>query len=247
MGGFEARSGRRLQEAAQRLAFLDPDDGIVIAGHAAIGLKGRAAGHDALVGSGRMRVGADDEAHAPVQEMPHGLFLAGRFRMHIDHDRVATGGERASLDFAFGGPERVVGKPHENPPDEVEDEHPGACLRLDDRRSASGRAGGPIRGADQAGLTPDEDERLALIPGMVAERHRIGTRFEELGTDHFGNSGASCRVFAVHDHAIERKPLSQPGKPLEDRVPARPSHHIADEQKAHRSSSRPFRGIKREP
>ena len=178
-----------------------------------------------------MRVGADHEARAPVEKMPHRLFLARRLRMHVDHDRVATRAERAGRDLALGGPERVVGEPHEDAPDEIGDENPRACLRLDDRRASSGRAGRPIRGAQQTRLTLDEDERLALIPGMVAKRHRIGARFDELGADRLGDAGPARRIFAVHDDAIERKPSPQSGKPLENRVSARSSHHIPDEQR----------------
>src|SRR5438874_7637773 len=45
------------------------------------------------VGRGCVRVRADHEAHAPVEEMPHGLLRARRLRVHVDDDRIGARSE----------------------------------------------------------------------------------------------------------------------------------------------------------
>ena len=48
-------------------------------------------------------------------------------------------------------------------------------------RAPPRRAVRVIDGADKARLAVDEDKRLFLVEGVVAERHRIGPRLQEFG------------------------------------------------------------------
>ena len=96
---LEALGGDAAQEARQRLVLDHADHGIIIAGHADIGNESRAARQDLVIGGRRMRVRADHEAGAAVDEMTHRLFLAGRLAMKVEHDRVGAGFERAGIEF----------------------------------------------------------------------------------------------------------------------------------------------------
>ena len=59
-------------------------------------------------------------------------------------------------------------------PDGVDDERALAALGIDQRGAAAGRAARKIRRANQPRRALDEHQRLALIPGVVAERDGIG-------------------------------------------------------------------------
>ena len=48
------------------------------------------------------------------------------------------------------------------------------------------------------------DQRLALIPGMVTERDRIGTGVDEFLVDRFGDPKTAGGVFAIDHDEIER-------------------------------------------
>ena len=65
----------------------------------------------ALVGRGRMRVGADHAARAPVDEVAHRLLLAGGLGVEVDQDGVGALLEAAGLDLALDGAERVSRAP----------------------------------------------------------------------------------------------------------------------------------------
>ena len=59
------------------------------------------------------------------------------------------------------------------------DQHPRAVLRLDQRRAAAGRAGGIVERPDEARRALDEDQRLFLIPGVIAERDGVGAGVDQ--------------------------------------------------------------------
>ena len=94
-------------------------------------MKRGAAGQDALIGGRRVGVRADDEARAAVDEMAHRLFLARRFAMHVDDDRVCALAERTGGELALDRGERIVERVHEDAAHHVDDEHALAVLALD--------------------------------------------------------------------------------------------------------------------
>ena len=53
-------------------------------------------------------------------------------------------------------------------------------LRLDHGRAAARRAGGIVDRADELRRPLDEDQRLLLVPGVIAERDRIGAGVEQI-------------------------------------------------------------------
>ena len=76
-------------------------------------------------------------------------------------------------------------------------------------RAPPGRAGRKVHRAQQPRLALDEDERLALVPGMVAEGDGIGAGGQELVADRLGDAEAAGGVLAVDDDAIEPPALAQ--------------------------------------
>ena len=127
-----------------------------------------------------MGMGADDQARLAVDEMAERPFLACRFGVEVDDRGVARLAKRAGAKLALDGGERIVERVHEDAAHHVDDEEPRAVRALDHGRAASRRAGGEIGRPDQARLALDEHERLALIEGVIAERHRVDAHGEEL-------------------------------------------------------------------
>ena len=101
---------------------------------------------------------------------------------------------------------------------------------LDQRGAAAGRTGGIVQGANEPGLPVDEDEGFTLVEGVVAERHGIGARREDLGTDRLGDAGAPGGVLAVHHDAIEGPAGPKVRQFGRDRGPARTPHDVTDEE-----------------
>ena len=146
-------------------------------------MKAVPPGQDAVIGGRHMGVRADHEAGAAVAEMAHRLLLAGRLAMHVDHDGVGGLAERAGGEFALDRRERIVERVHEDAAHGVDHQHALAVLGVDQRRAAARRAGGIVERADQARRALDEHQRLALIPGMIAERDRVGAGIDQLVVD----------------------------------------------------------------
>ena len=100
--------------------------------------------------------------------------------------------------------------------------------------AAARRALGIIERAQKARLPLDEDERLALVPGMVAERHAIGPVCEQLVADHFRDAEPAGGILAVDDDEIGPQACTDIRQmPLDGRAPGA-ADDIADKQKAHR-------------
>ena len=185
---------------------------------------------DAMIGAGRMGMGADDQARLAVDEMAERPFLARRFGVEVDDRGVARLAERASAKLALDGGERIVERVHEDAAHHVDDEEPRARPALDQRRAPSRRARGEIDRADQARLALDEHERLALIEGVIAERHRVDAGGEEVLENRFGEAEAARGVLAVDDDEIELPAVAQKGNLLEERGAPGPPDDVADEQ-----------------
>jgi hypothetical protein len=116
---------------------------------------------------------------------------------------------------------------------QVDDEDALAGLGLDQRRAASGRARRIIQRADQPRRAFDEDERLALVPGVVAERDRIGAGVDQLVIDRLGDAEAAGRILAVDDDEIELPLLSQGGKSIVHHRAAGPAQDVSDKKNTH--------------
>ncbi len=188
-----------------------------------------------MVGGGHVRMRADHEARAAVTVMAHRLLLAGRLGMDVDDDGVGGIPERAGGKLALQRGEGVVERVHEQAAHDVDDEDAGAVARLDERRAAAGRAGGKIDRTQQLRRALNEDQRLLLVPGMIAAGHRVGAGIDELLVDRLGDAEAAGRVFTVDGDEVELPVPHQPRQPLQHcRTPAA-ADHVADEEKPHAS------------
>jgi len=100
-------------------------------------------------------------------------------------------------------------------------------------RAAAGRALGIIERPDQARRALDEDQRLALVPGVIAERDGVGAGIDEVVVDRLGDTEAAGGVLAVDDDKIKAPFSDQLRHVIEqDGAPATPDN-IADEEYSH--------------
>ena len=89
-----------------------------------------------------------------------------------------------------------------------------------------------IQRTDQARRALDEDQRLLLIPGMVAERDRIGAGIDEIVVDRLGDAKTAGGVLAIDDDEIERPVADQARQMFRNRGAAGLADHVADEENA---------------
>ena len=233
VGRLEARARHLAQETVERLVLLHADDRIEIAGHADVGDEGGAARQDAVIGGRRMGMRADHERGAAIGEIAHRLLLAGRLAMDVDDDGVGVLAERAGGQLALDRREGIVERIHEDAAHGVDDQRALAVLGVDQRGAAARRAGRIIERANQPRRALDEHQRLALIPGMIAERDGVGAGVDEFVVDRLGDAEAAGGVLAVDDDEIELPVGDQSRQPLaDDGAPGAPDH-VADEQNSH--------------
>ena len=157
-----------------------------------------------MVGGRHMGMGADHEAGAAVAEEADALFLAGCLAVEIDHDRIRRRAQGTGLEFAVKRREGIVERRHEDAADGVDDQRALAAFGVDQRRAAARRADRKIRRPNEPRRALDEHQRLALIPGMIAERDRVGTGVDEFLVDRFGDAEAAGGILAIDDDEIER-------------------------------------------
>jgi hypothetical protein len=224
-------------EAVQRLALVHANDGIIVAGHSHIGDERGAAGQHAVVRGLHMRVGTDDETGASVAEMAHRLLLARRLAVDVDHDCVRSGLQRAGGELALSERERIVERVHKDAAHQVDREHARAARGLEQHHAAPRRAGRIVVRTDEPRRALDEDERLALIPRMIAAGDDIGAGVDHLRVDLLGDAETASRVLAVDDNAIELPVALERRQALDHGRTARTPHHIADEQDTHSASA----------
>ena len=122
--------------------------------------------------------------------------------------------ERAGGELAFDRGERIVERVHEDAAHGVDHERALAVLGVDQGGAAAGRAGGIIDRADQARRALDEDQRLALVPGVIAERDGVGAGLDQLVVDRLGDAEAAGGVLAVDDDQVELPVGDQAGQAL---------------------------------
>ena len=190
-------------------------------------------GKHAQIGGRRVGVGADHEARAAIAEKAERLLLAGRLGMDVDDDGVGGLAQRARHQLAVGGGERIVERIHENAAHGIDHQHARAVLGLDHRRATARRAGGIIDRPDQFWRPLDENQRLLLVPGMIAERDRIGTSLDQLAIDRLRDAETAGRVLAIDHDQIELPFLDEPGQALNDHSPPAAADDVADEENAH--------------
>ena len=92
---------------------------------------------------------------------------------------------------------------------------------------------GIIDRADQARRALDEHQRLALVPGVIAERDGVGAGVDQFVVDRLGDAEAAGGVLAVDDDEIELPLRDQAGQLVGDAGAPGAADHVADEENAH--------------
>ena len=87
-------------------------------------------------------------------------------------------------------------------------------------------------------MTLDEDQRLALVEGMIAQRHHVGARREKAEEDLFRDAKAMRGILAIDHDQIRPVPRPQAGKLARHGLAARSAHHIAQKDQPHAKVSR---------
>jgi hypothetical protein len=116
--------------------------------------------------------------------MPCFSLDASPWKSH-DARLLPASGQASSSRLRIG---RIVERVHEDAAHGVDDERALAVLGVDERRAAPGRAFRIIHRADQPRRALDEHQRLALIPGVIAECDGIGAGVEEFLIDRLGDA-----------------------------------------------------------
>ena len=150
--------------------------------------------------------------------------------MEIDHHRIRRLAQRAGFEFAGQPRKGIVERRHEDAADGVDNKRALAAFGVDQRGATAGRALRKIRGANEARRALDEHQRLALIPGVVAERDGIGTGVEQFLVDRLGDAEAAGSVLAVDDNEIERPVADHAGQVFRDRGTPGTANDVANEQ-----------------
>ena len=177
-----------------------------------------------------MGVGADHEAGAAVAEKAHALLLAGRLAVEIDHDGVGRLAQRTGVEFAVDRVEGIVERLHEDAAHGVDDQRALAVLGVDQGRAAARRMARKIQRTDQARRALDEDQRLLLIPGVVAERDRVRAGIEQFLVDRLGDAEAAGGILAIDDDEIERPVTDHAGQMFGDGGAAGLADDVTDEE-----------------
>ena len=186
-----------------------------------------------MIGGRRVGVGADHEARAAIAEIAERLLLAGRLGMDVDDDGIGGFAQGARHELAVDGGERIVERIHEDAAHGIDHQHARAVLGLDHGRATARRAGGIIDRPDELRRPLDEDQRLLLIPGMIAERDGVRAGLDQLATDRFRDAKTARGVLAIDHDQIELPFLHEPGQALNDHSPPAAADDIADEEDAH--------------
>jgi len=119
---------------------------------------------------------------------------------------------------------RIVERRHEDAADGVDDQRTLAALGVDPA-PRRGRASpfGKIRRANEPRRARSmNNQRLALIPGMIAERDGIGAGVDEFLVDRLGDGRSHRRRFSAIDHDEIERPSRGSCRADAPRMAARP-------------------------
>ena len=125
---------------------------------------------------------------------------------------------------------------HEDAAHGVDDQRALAVLGVDQRRAAARRMARKIQRADQARRALDEDQRLLLIPGVIAERDRIGAGVEQVLIDRLGDAEPAGGILAIDDDEIERPVADHAGQMFGDGGAAGLADDVTDKENTQSSA-----------
>jgi len=214
-----------------RLILLHADHAAAWAGHADVGDVRGAAGQDAKVRRGHVRVRADHRGHATVEVPAEADLLARRLGVHVDEHVVDAVAE--ALEHRVDLDERRPPGPQVEVAREVHDAEPHS-VALDDRVAAARLRAQVVRRAHDPRLVVEVRVDLLAVIGVVAERDDVDARGEQLVGDLRGDPEAAGDVLAVDDDEGGREALAEAGEQAEQRPPPEAADEIADEEDGRR-------------
>ena len=150
--------------------------------------------------------------------------------MEIDHDGIGRLAQWTSIELAPDRAEGIVQRLHEDAAHGIDDERALAVLGVDQGDAAAGRMARKVQRTDQARRAFDEDQRLLLIPGVIAERDGVGTGVEEFLVDRLRDAKAAGRILAIDDDEIERPVPDYAGKIFIDGGASGPADDVTDKE-----------------
>ena len=115
---------------------------------------------------------------------------------------------------------------HENPAHDVGNENPGAIFGKKYARTFSRRPQREIGRSQEALLARGEDQRLTLIPNMIASGDDVRTSIDRIVENLFGDAKAAGRIFTVNDCKVEFQIGDKARQLFINGCTARAAHHI---------------------
>ena len=161
--------GRPVSVVSMHAVDAAADDAFERAGHADVALEGGAAGEDAFVGGGDVRVRAEHGRDAAIEVAAHELHFAGGFGVKIDEADANVGGHCGK--HAVGGVPGAVDRLHEQSAEQAGDRRRDTPLRaVDDGPIAADRFGRQVGRLDDVRFVFEHRVNFFAAIDMVAER-----------------------------------------------------------------------------
>ncbi len=142
----------------------------------------------------------------------------------------AASRKRTGLEFAIDGGKGIVDVVHEDAAHGVDDERAFSRLGVDQGSTPTWIVAHEIHRADQARRALDEDQRLFLIPGVIAERDGVGAGIQQFLIDRLGDAETAGGIFAIDDDEIERPVADHARQISGDGGAAGPADDVTDEE-----------------
>src|SRR6185312_13854248 len=136
-------------------------------------------------------------------------------------------------DGGLHGAEWVVDRVHEDAALGVDDQHAVAVAAFDEVGAAAGRRRMEVDRPQQRRLALDIGQGVALVPGVIAERDRVGAGGAEVGIVALGEAAAMAGILAVDHDKIEAVVADEAGQALAHAIAAGAAHHVAEKQQPH--------------
>jgi hypothetical protein len=160
-------------------------------------------------------VRSHDQAGPSVAEMTGRVLFSSGFAVEVDDYGVGIVTEAVAIELGANPAERIFGGFHEQPSERIDDEGSLARFGIDPCRALAGRAGQVIDRAYQSGSAVDKREGFPPVPGMIAQRDRIGAGLDDLVVVRPRDAKPSSAAFSplTMQRSI-RQVAMQPGKCL---------------------------------
>ena len=164
-----------------RLELVHADHAVVVAAHPGVGLVGGALGEDLVSAVGTCVCVPTTRLARPSHQCPSAIFSEVASACTSTITALGRPAERRRLQRRVDRREGIVERPlHERLAEHLGDEHPPPAGRVEEARPPRpGAARAKLSGRTIRGSLLDVGLHLALVEGVVAERHAIGAGVEQ--------------------------------------------------------------------